>query len=172
MSNELPLKIGIIGAARVAVYAMIAPAAANSRTQVAGIAARDPLRAKQFAETHGIAKAYASYDELIADPAVDLVYVATPPTLHKATAIKALQAGKDVLVEKPFAANACEAAEIIAAAKPGKRVFEAFHYRHHALWRRIVEIMRTRQLGDIKHIEAAFYVPIAKSPEKIQLGSL
>ncbi|MBI1214074.1 MAG: gfo/Idh/MocA family oxidoreductase [Alphaproteobacteria bacterium] len=168
MPVEQPLRIGIIGAARVAVYAMVAPAAANPRTTVTGIAARDPLRAKQFAETHGIAKAYASYDELIADPDIDVVYIATPPALHKAVAIRALQAGKDVLVEKPFAANAQEAAEIVAAAKPGKRVFEAFHYRHHALWHRIVEVVREGGLGKITRIEAAFHVPIPKTPEEFR----
>ena len=168
MANEKPLKIGIIGAARVAVYAMVAPAAANPRTEVVGIAARDPARAKEFASTHDIAKAYASYDALIDDPETDLVYVATPPTLHAAVAIKALRAGKHVLVEKPFAANAREAAEIIAAAKPGRRVFEAFHYRHHALWHRIVEITRGGELGQIQRIEAAFHVPIAKVPEEFR----
>lgn len=163
-----PLRIGIIGAARVAVYAMVAPVAANSRADIIGIAARDPLRAKEFAETHKIAKAYRSYDELIADPNVDLVYVATPPTLHKAVAVKALQAGKHVLVEKPFAANAREAKEIIAAAEPGKRVFEAFHYRHHALWHRIAALARGGELGRISAIQAAFYVPIPKVPEEFR----
>ncbi len=162
------LKIGIIGAARVAVYAMVAPAAANPRAEVVGIAARDPVRAKEFAKTHGIARAYASYNALIDDADIDLVYVATPPALHKAVAIKALQAGKHVLVEKPFAADASEARDIIAAAKPGRHVFEAFHYRHHALWYRLVEIVRGGELGQIKHIEAAFHVPIPKSPEEFR----
>ena len=168
MTNQETLKIGIIGAARVAVYAMLAPAVANPNTEVVGIAARDPARAKEFASTHGIAKAYATYDALIGDPGIDLVYVATPPMLHKAVAIKALRAGKHVLVEKPFAADAREAAEIIAAVKHGKRVFEAFHYRHHALWNRIVELVRGGELGSIKHIEAAFHVPIPKSPEEFR----
>lgn len=168
MGSNRPLRIGIIGAARVAVYAMIAPAAANPRTEVAGIAARDPARAQDFATTHGIAKVYASYDALIADPVIDLVYVATPPALHKAIAVKALQAGKNVLVEKPFAANAREAAEIIAAVKPGSHVFEAFHYRHHALWHRIVELVRAGTLGRIERIEAAFHVPIPKAPEEFR----
>ncbi len=168
MTNKEPLKIGIIGAARVAVYAMVAPAAANARTEVVGVAARDPTRAQEFATAHGIAKAYASYDALIGDPEIDLVYVATPPTLHKAVAIKALRAGKHVLVEKPFAADAREAAEIIAAVEPGRRVFEGFHFRHHALWHRIVQLLRGDELGSIKYIEAAFYVPIPKSADEFR----
>jgi predicted dehydrogenase len=168
MVNDQPLRIGIIGAARVAVYAMVAPAAANPNTEVVGIAARDPLRAKQFAETHGIAKSYGSYDDLLADSEIDLVYIATPPALHKAVAIKALHANKHVLVEKPFAADAREATEIIAAERASTRVFEAFHYRHHALWHRIVEIVHGGELGQIKHIEAAFHCPIPKSPDEFR----
>jgi predicted dehydrogenase len=169
MKNGEPLRIGIIGAARVAVYAMVGPARENPRTEVAAIAARDPARAQAFAAEHGIAKVHASYDALIDDPAIDLVYVATPPTLHAAVAIKALAAGKDVLVEKPFAANAGEARDIVAAAdRAGRRVFEAFHYRHHALWRRIVEIVRGGELGAVTHIEGAFHVPIAKSADEFR----
>lgn len=168
MTAQQPLRIGIIGAARVAVYAMVAPAASNPRTEVVAIAARDPARAKQFAETHGIAKSYGSYDELIADPEVDLVYVATPPALHKAVAIKALRAHKHVLVEKPFTLDAREATEIMTHARPATRVFEAFHYRHHALWHRIAEIVRIGELGQIERIEASFEVPIAKTPEEFR----
>jgi len=88
------LRIGIIGAARVAVYAMIAPAKENARVALAGVAARDAGRARAFAAQHGVAQAYASYDALIGDPAVDLVYVATPPALHAAIAVKADRGGR------------------------------------------------------------------------------
>lgn len=163
------LRVGIIGASRVAVYAMIAPAKENARTELFAVAARDPLRAKTFAEEHGIAKVHASYEALIADRQVDLVYVATPPTLHAAVAIKALRAGKNVLVEKPFAANAAEAERIVAEAdRAGGRVIEAFHYRHHALWHRIVEIVRRGELGRIRTMSAAFHVPIAKSADEFR----
>jgi predicted dehydrogenase len=164
MKVRSPLGIGIIGAARVAVYAMIAPAAKNPRVQLAAIAARDPVRAEAFAATHGIAKVHPSYDVLIGDPAIDLVYVATPPAFHAAVAIKALEAGKHVLVEKPFALDAREARQIVdAAARSGRRAFEAFHYRHHALWHRIVDIVRGGELGAIKSIEAAFDAPIERT---------
>jgi predicted dehydrogenase len=166
------LKIGIIGAARVAVYAMIAPAKENARVELYAVAARDPLRAKTFAAEHGIAKVHASYDALIDDPEVDLVYVATPPTLHAAVAIQALRAGKHVLVEKPFAANAAEAERIVAeAGRAGGRVIEAFHYRHHALWHRIVEIVRRGELGAVRTMSAAFHVPIAKSADEFRWSS-
>ena len=164
MKNAKSLNIGIIGAARVAVYAMIAPAKENSRAEVVAIAARDPVRALEFAATHNIGRVHESYDALIGDPEIDLVYVATPPAFHAENALKALRAGKDVLVEKPFAMNAREAAQVVAqAAKSGRRVFEAFHYRHHAMWHRIVDIVRGGQLGDIKMIDAAFDAPIPRA---------
>jgi predicted dehydrogenase len=163
------MRIGIIGAARVAVYAMLAPARDNARVTVAAVAARDPARARAFAEAHGIPRIHESYEALIGDPAIDLVYVATPPTLHADVAIKALRASKHVLVEKPFAADAGEARAILDAARAaGRRVFEAFHYRHHRLWGRIVDLVRSGVLGPLKTIEAGFHVPIAKSADEFR----
>jgi predicted dehydrogenase len=81
--------------------------------------------------------------------------------VHAAVAIKALEAGKHVLVEKPFALNAGEARAILAAAqRSGRRVFEAFHYRHHALWHRIVALVHGGEIGEVKAIDAVFHVPI------------
>jgi predicted dehydrogenase len=169
MENKEKLRVGIIGAARVAVYAMVAPAKENVRVELAGIAARDPDRARTFAATHGAGHAYASYDALIADPAVDLVYVATPPSIHAAVAIKALEAGKHVLVEKPFTLNAGEARSILAAAqRSGRRVFEAFHYRHHALWHRIVALLQSGEIGEVRAIDASFHVPIPRTAEEFR----
>jgi len=169
MEDKTQLRIGIIGAARVAVYAMVAPAKENPRTELAGIAARDPARAKAFAAEQGIARAYASYDALVDDPSVDLVYVATPPSVHAPIAIKALEAGKHVLVEKPFAMNADEARAVLAAAARSKRrVFEAFHYRHHELWHRIIALVRTGGIGDVKNIEATFRVPIPRTADEFR----
>lgn len=169
MSGHNAIRIGIIGAARVAVYAMLAPAQDNAQVSVAAIAARDPARARAFAKAHGIARVHESYEALIGDPAIDLVYVATPPTLHADVAIAALRAGKHVLVEKPFAANAAEAKAILDAARAaGRRAFEAFHYRHHRLWGRIVEIVRSGALGPLTTIEAGFHVPIAKSADEFR----
>jgi predicted dehydrogenase len=163
------INIGIIGAARVAVYAMTAPARDVSRVRVAAIAARDPNRAQAFAAERGIATVHASYEALIADPSIDLVYVATPPALHAGVTIKALEAGKHVLCEKPFAMNAGEAQRMLdSAVRAGRRVIEAYHYRHHALWHRIVEICRGGALGRILSLEAAFHVPIAKSADEFR----
>jgi len=94
-----PLRIGIVGAARVAVYAMLAPAAAHPGATVLAVAARDRGRAEAYARTHAIPRAYGGYAALIADPDIDLVYVATPPAHHVAPALAAIAAGKAVLVE-------------------------------------------------------------------------
>jgi predicted dehydrogenase len=159
-----PLKVGIVGAARVAVYAMIAAARDVPRVKVAAVAARDPARAKAFAAEHGIVTVHQTYDALIGDPAIDLVYVATPPSLHAEIAIKALEAGKNVLVEKPFSMNADEARRVLDVARAQKRrVIEAFHYRHHALWHRIVEVVRGGAIGRLTSLSAAFHAPIEKS---------
>lgn len=169
MTTHHALNIGIIGAARVAVYAMIAPAQENPRAHVAAIAARDPVRARGFATAHGVPHVHETYSALMVDPDIDLVYIATPPAFHAEHAIAALRAGKHVLVEKPFAMNAAQAAEMVAAAGlAGRRVFEAFHYRHHALWQRIVDIVGGGQLGALKAIDAAFYVPIENAPAEFR----
>jgi predicted dehydrogenase len=157
LERALSVNIGIVGAARVAVYAMMAPAREVPRVRVAAVAARDPVRAQAFAAEHGIARVHASYDGLIGDPSIDLVYVATPPSVHAAIAVRALEAGKHVLVEKPFAMNAPQAQSVLdAAARTRLRVFEAYHYRHHALWHRIVEICRSGALGRIVSLDAHF----------------
>src|SRR5258706_6824221 len=113
---ERRLQIGIIGAARVAEYAMIAPPHAEPRAQVLAIAARDPERARAYAERHSIPRALESYDRLMADPGVELIYIATPPALHSKLALAAIAAGKHVLVEKPFSMNAAEAGSVARAA--------------------------------------------------------
>jgi predicted dehydrogenase len=163
MSEPSTINIGILGAARVAAYAMMAPAREVDRVAVRTVAARDFKRAEAFAAAHGIAHVHSSYDALIGDPAVDLVYIATPPAFHAVNALKALCAGKHVLVEKPFAMNATEAREVlIAAERAGRRVFEAFHYRHHALWHRVVALLRGGAVGRIVSLDAAFHAPIAQ----------
>ena len=101
MSTARQLRIGLIGASRVATYAVIAPARRLPDVVVAAVAARDRARAKEYAAAHDIDRVYASYAELISDPAIDLVYVATPPAMHAEQALMAIAARKPVLVEKP-----------------------------------------------------------------------
>jgi predicted dehydrogenase len=157
-----PLRIGILGAARIAPMALVVPARtlANEVT-VTAIAARDPARAAAFAKKHGIARVLPSYEALLADPEIDAVFNPLPNSLHCLWTVRALAAGKHVLCEKPFAANAAEAEEMAAAASRADRVLmEAFHYRHHPLAARMIDIVRSGELGRIRHIETNMCVPM------------
>lgn len=161
------LRVGILGPSRVAAYAMIAPARAHDRVQVAAVAGRDQARAAAYAERHGIARVHVDAAALIADPAIDLVYVATPPVAHAALAVAALDAGKAVFIEKPIAMNAGEATAIAdAAARTGRPAIEAFHYRHHRLFARVLAL--SARLGRLTTLEARFLATIAQTPEEFR----
>ncbi|MCA3254989.1 MAG: Gfo/Idh/MocA family oxidoreductase [Alphaproteobacteria bacterium] len=156
-------RIGLVGASRVATYAVIAPAATRDDVTVAAVAARDPARARAYAATHGIPKAHDSYAALFADPDIDLVYIGTTPARHRAQVLAALAAGKPVLCEKPFALDAAEAREMLAAARAaGQPLVEAVHSRHHALFARIRAIAASGELGRLRHLEARFEIEVAK----------
>jgi predicted dehydrogenase len=154
-----PLRIGILGAARIAEQAVVAPAKATGDRLVA-VAARDPRRAQEYAARHGVERALGSYAEVLADPEVDVVYNPLANALHGPLNRAAIAAGKHVLSEKPFAANAAEAHEVRTAAETaGVTVVEAFHYVHHPLPLRLREVVRSGELGPIRRIETAFRMP-------------
>lgn len=158
-----PIKVGILGAARIAPLALINPARENDEVVVAAVAARDLTRAQSFAAEHGIARAYGSYEALIADPDVDAIYNPLPNSLHGRWTRAALEAGKHVLCEKPFTANAGEAREIADLADQSDRVvMDALHYRYHPLTLRIEEIIASGELGTLNRVEAAMCFPLLK----------
>jgi predicted dehydrogenase len=158
------IRIGILGAARIAPIAMVKPAAAESETEVTAIAARDLQRARQFTAKHEIPTAYGSYAQLLSDPGIDAVYIALPNGLHGRWTKAALEAGKHVLCEKPFTANAEEATSVAEAARhSGLVVMEAFHYRYHALMGRMLEIINSDELGSITRMEAWLCVPLVSA---------
>jgi len=155
------LRIGILGAARIAPLAVIQPARDLPEVEVVAVAARDPARAAAFARRHGLARVHDSYASLIADPDVDAVYNPLPNGLHGRWTIAALEAGKPVLCEKPFTANAEEAEAVAAVARrTGLTTMEAFHYRYHGLTARMLEIIASGELGDVRRIEAWFCIPL------------
>jgi predicted dehydrogenase len=152
-----PIRIGILGAAGIAPKALINPARAVDDIEIVAVAARDGGRAAAFASQNGIPVAYDSYEKLLADPDVDVIYNPTPNGLHGAWTIAAVDAGKHVLCEKPFAANAAEARSVAARVRTTDRtVVEAFHYRYHPLTQRTIEIVRSGELGRLVSVEAAF----------------
>ncbi|WP_406281278.1 Gfo/Idh/MocA family protein [Embleya sp. NBC_00896] len=155
------IRIGVLGAARIAPAALVKPARLLPEVQVAAAAARDPARADTFARRQGIPRVHASYDALIADPELDAVYIPLPNGLHAHWTIRALEAGKHVLCEKPMAANEAEAQEIADAAKrTGLVAMEAFHYRYHPLAKRMREILDDGELGEIRRITTAMCFPL------------
>ncbi|MFG2040139.1 Gfo/Idh/MocA family protein [Dactylosporangium sp. NPDC048998] len=172
------LRIGVLGAARIAPSALIRPARAVPSVRVAAVAARDRARAAAFAAKHGIGVVHPGYAELIADPDLDAVYVPLPntrsgsviakhtepdlvPGLHARWTLAALEAGKHVLCEKPFTANAAEAREVAEAARrTGLVVMEAFHYRYHPLLARALELLPT--LGEPRRVETALCFPLPR----------
>ena len=158
-----PVRIGILGAARIAPLALINPAQENDEVVVAAVAARDASRAEAFAAKHQIPQVHTSYEALIADPGLDAVYNPLPNGLHGQWTRAALAAGKHVLCEKPFTANAAEAREIAElAAKSDRVVMEAFHYRYHPLTLRIEQIIASGELGKLERVEAALCFPLPK----------
>jgi len=155
------LRIGILGAARIAPMAVIRPARGLAEVEVAAVAARDPSRAAAFAQRHGVPRVHDTYASLLADREIEAVYNPLPNGLHGRWTIAALEAGKHVLCEKPFAANAEEAEAVAAVARrSGLTTMEAFHYRYHGLAARMLEIIASGELGDIRRIEAWFCIPL------------
>lgn len=157
------VRIGCLGAARIAPAALIRPARRSSGVTVSAIAARDRARADAFARKHGIPKVYSSYAELVEADDVDAVYIPLPNGLHAKWSLAALEAGKHVLCEKPFTANASEAKRVAAeATNTGLVVMEAFHWRYHPMASRMLDIIESGELGDVRRVEAAFVFPLPK----------
>ncbi|HEV2597823.1 Gfo/Idh/MocA family oxidoreductase [Sphingopyxis sp.] len=156
-----PVRIGLIGASRVALHAATGAAAHVGNVEVIAVASRDFGRALAFAKEQRIERAYGDYTALLNDPDVDLVYIGTPPSHHAEQALAAITAGKSVLVEKPFSLTAADAVRVRdAAAASGVRVFEAMHSPHHRLFQRISELVSQGELGHLKSIDALFEAPI------------
>ncbi|MDP9987555.1 putative dehydrogenase [Arthrobacter oryzae] len=151
------LRIGILGAAGIAPAAVIRPAVRRSDVQVVAVASRRKESVRQFADSHGIDRFYGDYSEMLADSEIDLVYNALPPSGHAAWSIAALEAGKHVLCEKPFAMNAEEAGQMIEAARStGYRLIEAFHDRYHPLSAEVDAVKASGALGEITMLRADF----------------
>jgi len=155
-----PLRIGALGAARITPAALCKPASRFPGAEVVAVAARDHARAEKFAAKHGIGVVHDSYEALLADPQVEAVYNPLPNGLHGRWTLAALAAGKHVLCEKPFTANAEEAEQVAAAASAsGLVVMEAFHYRYHPLVTRLLEIVGD-ELGAVRRVETRMCIPL------------
>jgi predicted dehydrogenase len=154
LQSTAPVRIGVLGAARITPAALVQPARALPGVEIVAIAARDRARAIAFAAAHGIPEVHGSYEELVADPLVDAVYNPLPNALHGRWTTAAVEAGKHVLCEKPFTANAAEAERVAeAAARSGKVVMEAFHDSYHPLERRARDLVADGRVGVVRRID-------------------
>ena len=148
---------GVLGVAKIGVEKVIPAMQLGAVSSVDAIASRDIAKAKDAAGRLGIAKAYGSYEELLADPTIEAIYNPLPNELHIPWTLRALAAGKHVLCEKPIALNADEAKALVAARdRSGKQVAEAFMVRFHPQWRRAHELAQSGAIGQLRAIQTFF----------------
>ncbi len=171
MSHDRPLRLGILGTARIVPKALLQPAREVPEVEILAIASRDPVRAREFAALHRIPRIFSSYEKLMNAPEIDAIYIPLPNSMHCEWTIRCLRAGKHVLCEKPIACNAAEAALMADAAAQTSRVLsEAFHYQYHPLAIHIRDLIKSGKIGDLRHIEVEFSAPIAEPNIRYDLG--
>ncbi len=148
---------------------VIPPIKSSKRNQLSAVGSRDEAHARQYAQEWGIPKAYASYEDLLADPEIDVIYNSLPNSLHAEWTIKALQAGKHVLCEKPMTIRLEEIDAVAEAAqKAGKIVAEAFMYRHHPQTIQVKELVNAGLIGELRLVRGAFSFNMLDRPENVR----
>ncbi len=152
------IRWGILSTAKIGVEKVIPAIQKGERSEVVAIASRSESKAKAAADRLGIAKAYGSYEALLADPEVDAIYNPLPNDQHVPWSIRALEAGKHVLCEKPIALSAAEGRELAdaGARHPKLKLMEAFMYRHHPQWRLAKELIGSGRIGQLRTIQTFF----------------
>jgi predicted dehydrogenase len=163
------LRIGLLGASRIAPLAILEASSSLPGVNVIAVAARDPGAAQSYAVTYGIPESEPTYEALLGRDDLDLVYIALPPAFHERWTLAALAAGKHVLLEKPSALSAVQARNMVEAAqRSGRRLIEAFHYRYHPLFKRVLEIVRSGALGRLITADAVIDVPVPQRRGEIR----
>jgi len=158
------LRWGLLGTARI--NRLLIPAIrASARSEVVAVGSRDPIRGERYAAQWHIPRA-TTYEGLLADPAIDIIYLPLPNALHATWAIRAVEAGKHVLCEKPLATTAADVDAIAdAAARHARVVTEGFMYRHHAQTARIRQLLDEGAIGAPQTIVGAFTYPQSRNPD-------
>ena len=153
---ERPFQWGILSAANIARKRFVPGIQSGTEGQAAAVAARDGDRAREFAAELGIPRAYGSYEELLADPEIDGVYIGLPNSLHTEWTIRAAQAGKHVLCEKPLSKRAADVERMAAACEQaGVLLMEAFMWRHHPQHARVKELLAAGAVGEPTFVRAS-----------------
>jgi predicted dehydrogenase len=157
MAKQGKVKWGVLGAASIAVRKVIPGMQAGEWSEIAAIASRDLAKGQAAAQTLGIAKVYGSYEELLADPDIEAIYNPLPNHLHVPWSIKAAEAGKHVLCEKPLSLSVAEAKSLLPVRdRKGVKIGEAFMVKTHPQWLRTRELVRAGRIGELKAIMGAF----------------
>jgi predicted dehydrogenase len=163
--SQAPIRWGVLGAGGIAAT-VAADIAASPGSTLAAVGARDGGRAAAFADRHGVARSYGSYPELVADPDVDVVYVATTHAHHRDHALLALEAGKPVLVEKAFTLNAREAREVVDMARSrGLFCMEGMWMRFNPLVRAAQRLVAEGRIGSVVSVRADLSRPFPYAPD-------
>ena len=162
------LRWGVLSTAAIGLKKVI-PAMQQGRfTSIEAIASRDLARSKEAAAAHGISTAYGSYEELLADPNIDAIYNPLPNHLHVPWTIRAAEAGKHVLCEKPISLTVAEAETLIAARnRTGVKIGEAFMVRSHPQWLRLRELLDEGRIGELRSV-LGFFSYFNINPENIR----
>jgi predicted dehydrogenase len=148
---------GVLGAAKIAVEKVIPAMQAGSWSEVSAIASRDLDRARRAAAGLGVARAYGSYDELLADPEIEAIYNPLPNHLHVAWSIRAAEAGKHVLCEKPIGLGPEEVRRLLDVRdRTGVKIQEAFMVRTHPQWLGTREVIRSGRIGELRSVTCVF----------------
>jgi predicted dehydrogenase len=152
------IRWGVLSTARIGIQKVIPAMQRGEYCEIAAIASRETNKAKDAAKELKIPKYYGSYEALLADPAIDAVYIPLPNHLHVPWAIKTLEAGKHVLCEKPIGMTTAEADSLLEASRrfPNLKIMEAFMYRHHPQWIRTLKMIRGDSIGELRTIDAFF----------------
>ncbi|WP_417015622.1 Gfo/Idh/MocA family protein [Alistipes sp.] len=160
MDAKQTVRWGIVGCGDVCERKSGPPMYLTEHSELVAVMRRDGEKAADFARRHGVGRYYTDAAELIADPEVDIVYVATPPASHKELAIRALEAGKPVYVEKPMAMNHAECREMIAAAERARQpLFVAYYRRALPYFRRVKELLDDGRIGTPQQVEVRYLRP-------------
>lgn len=156
--EQKKIRWGVLSTAKIGVQNVIPSMKDCSFAEITAISSRSKEKAQEIAGKLDISKAYGSYDELLADPDIDAVYNPLPNHLHVPLTIKALEAGKHVLCEKPIAVSAEEAETLLRECSkyPHLKVMEAFMYRFHPQWDKVKELIHNGTIGELKHIHSDF----------------
>jgi predicted dehydrogenase len=165
----IKVRWGVLSTAKIGLEKVIPAMQRGNDSYIEAIASRNLQSARIAAAKLGIAKAYGSYEELLADPEINAIYIPLPNHLHVEWAIKGLESGKHILCEKPIGLTSAEGEQLLEVAKkhPHLKVMEAFMFRHHPQWQRAKQLVDEGKIGELRTIQS-FFSYFNRDPQNIR----